>query len=57
MVKKDCVKRAVAKYKREKCKQLTVIFYPADIDLYEYLQKQANKNFYVKNLIRKDMQK
>ena len=48
--------KAVKKYK-EKVKRLTVDFYPTEADLYEHLQNQPNKQGYIKNLIRADIEK
>lgn len=51
----DAQKRALAKYRAEKVKQVGVPFYPNDMDLYEFLAKQPNKAGYIKGLIRADM--
>ncbi len=48
--------RAVKKYK-EKVKRLTVDFYPTESDLYEHLSNQPNKQGYIKDLIRADIEK
>lgn len=52
----DARKRATERYQKEKVKQQAVKFYPADMDLWEHLQKQPNKMGYVKALIRADME-
>ena len=52
----DAQKKALEKYKA-KVKRLTVDFPPSDAELYEHLQKQQNKQRYIKDLIRKDMGK
>lgn len=49
--------RAVKKYKQEKIKRITVDFSPTEAELWEYVQKQPNKQGYIKGLIRADMQK
>ena len=48
--------RAKANY-RKKTKSITIEFYPAEMDLFEHLQKQEQKRTYIKNLIREDMNK
>lgn len=53
----EAEKRAKAKYKREKTKRFYLEFTPLNMDLYDHLQKQPNKQAYVKDLIRKDMNK
>lgn len=53
----DAQKRATERYQKEKVRQQAVKFYPADMDLWEHLQKQPNKMGYVKALIRADMEK
>lgn len=50
-------KRATAKYQREKSKAVTIRFFPSDMDLYEHLKSQPNQAGYVKELIRRDMEK
>ena len=52
----DAQKRAKAKYTSEKVKRLTVSFYPSEAELWEKLQEQENKQGYIKDLIRKDIQ-
>lgn len=53
----EAQKRANAKYRREKMKSMTLAFYPADLDLWEHLSGQPNKQAYVRNLIREDMER
>jgi hypothetical protein len=48
--------KAVKKYK-EKVKRITIDFYPADADLWTHIQAQDNKQGYMKDLIRADMEK
>lgn len=55
-MRSDAQKSAESKYRKEKVRQHTLKFYPADADLYEFLQKQPNKNGYLKQLIRRDME-
>lgn len=49
--------RAAQKYKKEKVKRITVDFSPAESDLWEQINKQPNKQGYIKSLIRADMEK
>lgn len=49
--------RAAQKYKREKIKRTTVEFTPNDLDVWEHLQNQPNKQGYIKDLIRADMER
>lgn len=48
--------RAVKKYK-EKVKRITVDFYPADEEVWNHIQNQPNKQGYIKDLIRSDMER
>ena len=48
--------RAIKKYTKEKSKQMNLKFYPSDMDVWDYLQKQPNKAGYIKRLIRNDME-
>ena len=57
MARSDSAKKADAKYKAEKTKQLVIRFYPADADILEHLQEQDSKQGYIKRLIRDDMAK
>lgn len=52
----EAEKRAKAKY-RKKVKQAIVSFYPKDEELYEWLERQPNKSGYIRELIRRDMEK
>ena len=52
----EAQRKAVKNYKK-KINRFTVDFYPADNDLWEQLQKQPNKQGYIKNLIRQDIKK
>ena len=49
-------KKAKKKY-LAKGKRLTVDFYPSEADLIEQVEKQPQKQTYIKNLIREDMKK
>ena len=52
----DAQKRASAKYRREKVRQVGISFYPAEADLYEWVKAQPNMSGYIKGLIRDDME-
>ena len=52
----EAQKRAAAKYTKEKVKAFNLRFYPADADIWEWLQAQEGKNEYVRSLIRADME-
>ncbi|MCQ2088006.1 MAG: hypothetical protein MJZ37_08120 [Bacilli bacterium] len=56
MAQTESQKRAQALY-RKKIKSIIVSFNDSDMDLYDYLQSQDNKNLYIKNLIKADMNK
>ena len=51
----EAAKKAKKKYKA-KVKRFSVDFYPTEADLYEHIQKQPQKQTYIKNLIRADME-
>lgn len=53
----DAQKRASANYAKRNVKQFILKFYPADAELYEHLQQQPMRNAYLKQLIRKDMER
>lgn len=55
--KDPATKRAIAKYQKEKTKQIGVRFFPADIELYDFAKSHENINGYIKDLIRADMEK
>ena len=52
----EAEKRAKKKY-LAKGKRLTVDFYPSESDLIEHIEKQPQKQTYIKNLIREDIAK
>lgn len=43
------------RYKQKSVKRITVDFYPSDIELYEHIQTQNNKQAYIKELVRNDL--
>lgn len=54
----DAQRRAVRKYKEKTpTKKVTIEFFPGDMALFDHLQGQDKKQTYIKNLIRKDMEK
>lgn len=53
---KEVRKKARDKYKAN-VKRFTVEFPPSDAELYEHLQQQPNKQRYIKDLIRADMER
>ena len=52
----DAQLRAVKKY-REKTKKMQLEFSPAEEDLWNHIQSQPKKQTYIKDLIRKDMER
>ena len=52
----EAQKRAVKEY-RKKTKKLQLEFSPAEMELWEHIQIQENKQGYIKSLIRKDIQR
>jgi hypothetical protein len=52
----EAMKRAKAKY-QAKVKRITTDFYPTEADLWEHISKQENKQGYIKELVRRDMNK
>ena len=53
----DAQRRAQEAYRKRSVKQVAVRFYPADSELWDWLQGQENKAGYVKALIRADMER
>lgn len=52
----DAQYRALKKYKAN-VKRFTVDFPPTDAELWEHIQKQPNKQGYIKSLIRADLER
>lgn len=52
----EAQKKAFKKY-REKMNRITIDFSPAEQEMWEHLQSQPKKQTYIKDLIRKDMNK
>ena len=53
----DAQRRAQARYVKESVKQTSLRFYPAETDLWEWLDSKENKQGYLKSLIRADMER
>ena len=53
----EAQKRAQAKYNKANVRQAAVRFYPAERDLWEWLETKGNKAGYIKELIRADMER
>ena len=51
----EAQKKANAKYRKEKMKQVVVTFSPRDTDLYEWLSAQPSKAGTIKRLLREEM--
>jgi hypothetical protein len=52
----EAQKKAIKKY-REKVNRICIDFSPAEEDLWNHIQSQPKKQTYIKDLIRKDMEK
>ncbi len=52
----EALKKAKRKYK-SKVKRFSIDFYPTETELYEHIQKQPQKQTYLKNLIKTDIKK
>lgn len=52
----EAQRKAKNKY-RDQGKRMTVDFYPSEADLIEQIEKQPNKQGYIKSLIRADIEK
>ncbi|MBY4797447.1 hypothetical protein K6V98_03630 [Collinsella sp. AGMB00827] len=55
MAVSDAQRRATEKYRREKTRAAHTVFYPADMDIWEWYSAQENKQAYIRGLIREDM--
>lgn len=53
----EAKRKANAKYTKNNVKRLNMAFYPTERDLVEWLERQPNKQGYVKALIRADMER
>jgi hypothetical protein len=53
----DAQKRAKEKYNAKILKKVLLEFYPGDQELLDHLEKQPAKQTYIKDLIRKDLNK
>lgn len=52
----DAQLRAVSNYRKKSVKRITTDFYPTEQDIWDHVQSQENKQRYIKDLIRKDME-
>ena len=52
----DARSKATEKYRKANVKSFNVKFFPADAEILEYFQGKENRNQYIKDLIRKDME-
>lgn len=52
----DAQIRAVTKYK-QKVKRFSIDFCPTELELWEHLQAQPRKQTYIKELIRRDIER
>lgn len=52
----EAQRKAIKKYK-EKLKRITIDFSPAEEELWQHIQNQPKKQTYIKDLIRKDIEK
>ena len=55
--KDPATKKAVAKYQKEKTRQIGIRFFPADMELFDFIKSHDNVNGYIKDLVRADMEK
>ena len=53
----EAQKRAQAKYNKANVRQTAVRFYPAEREMWEWLESKDNKAGYIKELIRADMER
>ena len=53
---KDAQSKANAKYRKANVKSFNVKFFPADAEILGFFQGKENRNQYIKDLIRKDME-
>ncbi len=52
----EAQKRADLRYKKRHTKQFCIRFFEGDSEVWEHLQKQQNKQGYIKHLIWEDIQ-
>ena len=53
----EAQKRATENYRKKNVKQISLRFFPAEHDLYEWARSQENTAGYLKQLIREDMER
>lgn len=57
MERSEAQKQAELRYRKTHVRQVNVKFFPADMDLYDWLQAKSDRNKYLKALIRADMER
>lgn len=57
MAATDAQRRAQAAYRKKSVRQISIRFYPADADVWDWLQSRENRQGYVRDLIRADMER
>lgn len=53
----EAQKRATAKYRKEKMKQVVINFSPNEMELYDYIKAQPNMSGFLKSLVRDAMER
>ena len=53
----EAQRRATENYRKKSVKQISLRFFPAEHDLYEWARAQENTAGYIKRLIREDMER
>lgn len=56
-MKSEALKRADAKYRKEKVMRLPIDLYPTDQDIIDHLKTVKSRQGYIKELIRADIKK
>ena len=57
MAQSEAKKASTQKYKTDKCKTLTIRFYPTDMELLDYVKSKENTAKFIKDCIREDMER
>lgn len=53
----DAQKRASAKYRQTKVKQVNIKFFPSEQYLFDHMDKQGGRGSYIKRLIKEDYER
>lgn len=56
-MRSEAQRNAESKYRKGNVKQFVLKFYPDDMELYEHLCTKENRNDYLRQLIRNDMER